>query len=527
MRAERSERLRVKAGEVRASARAPRWVVPAVKAALVAADACVAVASFVAAYMIREGGGVIASFGDGGGPLVRLREGVWWSAQFQPYAALLWFVVVVRLLSAAYYDLYRLRGEFSYLDECVRVFRATAVGSLLVVAWAFLYRGGFEFRAFSYARGVFVLDFLLALGAYTSLRLAARAVQSAVRRREVNLIPTLVVGRGREAALCVREMRARRELGYRVIGIVEAGAPADDAPREFEGVPVVADLSTLPEAIRETGANEVIITDPAVPGDLLFDVMMRVGRRRGVEFRVAPSLFNSIPRKTEADQIGVLPVITLFREPLGPGARLLKRASDILVAGAALVLLAPLWLVLAALIKLDSRGPVLYAQERVGMDGRIFLFLKFRTMRAGSDDREHREYQRRYIKGQPDTNMGDSLRPVYKLAADPRVTRVGRLLRRASLDELPQLLNVLRGDMSVVGPRPPIPYEVEAYELWHRKRLDMKPGMTGLWQVSGRNRLSFDEMVRLDLFYIENWSLWLDLKIMLRTLPVLLRGEAY
>src|ERR1043165_8871436 len=274
MRAERSERLRVKAGEVRASARAPRWVVPAVKAALVAADACVAVASFVAAYVVREGGAVA-----GGWTLARLREGVWWSAQFQPYAALLWFVVVVRLLSAAYYDLYRLRGEFSYLDECVRVFRATAVGSLLVVAWAFLYRGGFEFRAFSYARGVFVLDFLLALGAYTSLRLAARAVQSAVRRREVNLIPTLVVGRGREAALCVREMRARRELGYRVIGVVEAGALAKDAPREFEGVPVLADLASLPEVIRETGANEVIITDPAVPGDLLFEVMMReIGR---------------------------------------------------------------------------------------------------------------------------------------------------------------------------------------------------------------------------------------------------------
>ena len=196
-------------------------------------------------------------------------------------------------------------------------------------------------------------------------------------------------------------------------------------------------------------------------------------------------------------------------------------------AAATLVLLAPVWLVVSLLIKLDSRGPVLYRQERVGMDGRIFLFLQFRTMRAGADDREHREYQRRYIQGQPDTNMGDSLRPVYKLHTDPRVTRTGRWLRRTSLDELPQLLNVLRGDMSVVGPRPPIPYEVEAYELWHRKRLDMKPGMTGLWQVSGRNRLSFDEMVRLDLFYIENWSLWLDLRIMLRTIPVLLRGEAY
>src|ERR1700760_2946971 len=228
MRLEQYKQPRVSAGDVRAAARAPRWVVPAVKAALVAADVCVAVASFVAAYVLREGFGPIASFGDGGGPLAHLREGVWSSAQFQPYAALLWFVVTVRLLSSAYYDLYRLRGEFSYLDECARVFRATAVGSLLIVAWAFLYRGGFEFRAFSYARGVFVLDFVIALAAYTVLRLAARGAQSAVRRREVNLIPTLVVGRGAEAALCVREMRARRELGYRVIGVVETDASADD-----------------------------------------------------------------------------------------------------------------------------------------------------------------------------------------------------------------------------------------------------------------------------------------------------------
>ena len=159
------------------------------------------------------------------------------------------------------------------------------------------------------------------------------------------------------------------------------------------------------------------------------------------------------------------------------------------------------------------------------MDGRVFLFFKFRTMRAGSDDSQHREFQRKYIKGQPDSNQGDDSRPAYKLRSDERVTRLGGILRKASLDELPQLFNVLRGDMSIVGPRPPIPYEVESYELWHRKRLDMKPGITGLWQVSGRNRLPFDEMVRMDLYYIENWSLLLDLKIIMQTLPVMLRGD--
>jgi exopolysaccharide biosynthesis polyprenyl glycosylphosphotransferase len=373
---------------------------------------------------------------------------------------------------------------------------------------------------------VFVIDFLLALAGYLVLRCSVRAAQVFARRRQLNLIPTLVVGRGDEAAIFISEMRNRPELGYRVIGVVE-NSLHDTGPAEFEGVPVIGGLKELPEAIREAGANEVIIADSTVPGEALFDVMMRVGRGRGVEFRIAPSLFNFLPRKTEVDQIGALPMITLFRSPLSNVARLVKRSSDLLIAFAATLVFLPLWLLITLLIKLDSRGPVLYQQERVGMDGRVFLFYKFRSMRPDADDATHREFQRRYIAGQPVVKPASDGRPVYKLQADPRVTRVGRWLRRLSLDELPQLLNVLRGDMSVVGPRPPIPYEVESYELWHRKRLDMKPGMTGLWQVSGRNRLPFDEMVRLDLFYIENWSLLLDLKIILKTLPVMLRGDAY
>ncbi|HZH91698.1 MAG TPA: sugar transferase [Pyrinomonadaceae bacterium] len=517
MRAERFDKLRVTASAVRAEARAPQWVLPSVKVGLVVADSVVAAVSFLAAFYLRESERIIAGW-DAAGRLV-------WSAEFAPYAAVLLFVVPVRVLAHAYYELYKLRGEFSYVDDCLRVFKATAVASLLIVAVAFLYRGGTAFRAFSYSRAVFVIDFAFALFACGALRLAMRATQAMVRRRGVNLIPTLVVGRGAEASLCIREMQQRPELGYRVIGVVENGAIDKSVPETFEGVPVIGQINDLAETIRETAANEVIVADPGVSGDLLFDVMMRVGRIRGVEFRIAPSLFNCLPRKTEIDQIGALPMIQLFREPLSSTARIVKRGMDILVASLALAVLSPLWLIIAAVIKLDSPGGVFYKQERVGMDGRIFLFLKFRTMQSGSDDAAHRDYQRKYIAGQSETNLGDETRPVYKLRTDPRVTGVGRILRRLSLDELPQLLNVLRGDMSVVGPRPPIPYEVEAYELWHRKRLDMKPGLTGLWQVSGRNRLSFEEMVRLDLFYIENWSLLLDLKIILRTLPVMLRGD--
>jgi exopolysaccharide biosynthesis polyprenyl glycosylphosphotransferase len=513
MRAERKREQLTEARAVRVPGRAPKWIIPTMKLLLVITDALVAAGCFVLAFSLREG---VSAF-DAGGSV--------WSQRFAPYAALLPIVVFIRLLSFRYDDLYRLRGEFSFVDDSIRIFKATAIGSLLIVAAAFLYRGGFEFRAFSYARGVFVVDFFLVLVSVIAVRFVMRSAQTVVRRRQVNLIPTLVVGRGPEAALFIREMRERPALGYRVIGVVDT--KASDHAGSYEGVPVIASLEGLPEAIRDSAANEVIIADPQVSGDALFEVMMRCGRRRGVEFRIAPSLFNCLPRKTEIDQIGVLPMIRLFREPLSSGARLLKRTFDVTVSALAIVLLFPLWLLLALLIKFDSKGPVLYKQERVGMDGRLFLLYKFRTMIADADPEMHREYQRAFIEGRAEANLGNAQKPTYKLFADPRITRVGQFLRRTSLDEVPQLLNVLMGDMSIVGPRPPIPYEVEAYELWHRKRLDMKPGVTGLWQVSGRNRLPFEEMVRLDLFYIENWSLLLDLKIILRTGFVIISREGY
>lgn len=516
---------------VRTSSRAPQWVIPTVKGTLVAGDALIAAVSFAAAFYFRQGVPVFQQPAAGDFEFV-------WSSQFAPYGALVPFVILIRVLALRYYDLYRLRGEFSFVDDGFRVFKSTAIGSLLIVAAAFLYRGGFDYRAFSYARSVFLVDFIIALGSFYAVRLLVRGAQSFFRNRGINLIPTLVVGRGPEAAFCIKEMRERPSLGYRVIGVVESSGFGQGGvgPRlpytgnspgiaTYEGVPIVSDFAGLPDAIRESRANEVIIADSAVNSDALFDVMIRCGRRRGVEFRIAPSLFNCLPSKTEVDQIGALPMIRLFREPLSDFARGTKRFSDIAIASLTLTLFSPFWLLIALLIKFDSKGAVFYSQERVGMDGRIFLVYKFRTMRTNADSEIHREYQRKFIAGHAEANVGDDDRPAYKLRNDPRVTRVGRVLRRLSLDEVPQLFNVLRGDMSVVGPRPPIPYEVESYELRHRKRLDMKPGLTGLWQVSGRNRLPFEEMVKLDLLYIENWSLLSDVKIILRTVMVMIRGD--
>jgi exopolysaccharide biosynthesis polyprenyl glycosylphosphotransferase len=205
----------------------------------------------------------------------------------------------------------------------------------------------------------------------------------------------------------------------------------------------------------------------------------------------------------------------------------LKRMFDVGGSLITLILLSPLLALIAALIKLTSKGPVFFRQTRVGQYGEKFTFLKFRTMDARNNSSIHKDYVRRFISGKAYFNEGEhGQSPVYKLVDDTRVTRVGRFLRRSSLDELPQLLNVLKGEMSLVGPRPPIPYECDDYELWHRRRLlEAKPGITGLWQVNGRSKTTFDDMVRLDLRYARSWSLWLDIKILLKTPQAVLSRE--
>jgi len=204
-----------------------------------------------------------------------------------------------------------------------------------------------------------------------------------------------------------------------------------------------------------------------------------------------------------------------------------KRMIDVVGSGVGLIIGAPIFLLIAALVKLSSKGPVFYRQQRIGQHGMPFTFLKFRTMYVNNDHTAHKEYVKKLIAGKAHAHAdGNGNGSVYKMTRDPRVTRIGSFLRRTSLDELPQLINVLKGEMSLVGPRPPIKYEVEAYDIWHRGRLmEAKPGITGLWQVSGRSRIKFDEMVRLDIRYARTWSLWLDLKILLRTPRAVLLGE--
>lgn len=207
--------------------------------------------------------------------------------------------------------------------------------------------------------------------------------------------------------------------------------------------------------------------------------------------------------------------------------RIVKRIFDITGSFLGIIITSPLMIIIAVLIKLTSPGPVLFRQERVGFLGQKFQFLKFRSMAVNADCTIHERYVNELINGRHEKiNQRTKEKPLYKISNDPRVTYIGRILRKTSLDELPQLFNILKGEMSLVGPRPPIPYEVEKYRLWHRGRVfEVKPGLTGLWQVSGRSKMSFDDMVRLDLRYADNWSFWLDIKIILKTFRAVLSAE--
>lgn len=276
-------------------------------------------------------------------------------------------------------------------------------------------------------------------------------------------------------------------------------------------------------------------------GDAAKETILETVRKkvtRALEAHVAPSQVEAMelslylyPDRWESHRPGRQDLAPLYpdlsREREASGVALhIKRAIDVVGSVLALVLLAPVFLAITLAIKLTSRGPVFFRQERLGQSGEPFGCYKFRTMHLNNDARIHKEYVHRLIQGRAAASAAKGAAGVYKITNDPRVTRVGRFLRRTSLDELPQFFNVLKGEMSLVGPRPPIPYELEAYDVWHRRRiLEARPGITGLWQVRGRSRTTFDEMVRLDLQYARTWSLWLDFKILLATPRAVFSGK--
>ena len=317
----------------------------------------------------------------------------------------------------------------------------------------------------------------------------------------------LIVGAGRVAHALRNHLESLRHLGFRFKGFValtEHEAESGDAD-------IIGDVRNCLPLARSLFVDEIFFSVPAEKR--LVISLVEEARAIGIDVRVVPDLYDGLAWNAPVEYIGQFPTIPLHRRDLPIGAFLLKRVIDTTGALLAMILGWPIMLILSAAIKLDSSGPIFYRAQRTGRKGRTFTCYKFRTMCTNADNLK---------ESLKDQNERDGI--LFKITNDPRITRVGRILRKYSLDELPQFYNVLRGDMSLVGPRPPLASEVEQYDLAHLRRLDVLPGMTGLWQVEARQDPSFDSYISLDTAYVENWSLWLDMKILARTLGVVVSG---
>ncbi len=425
------------------------------------------------------------------------------------YVPLREYIPVSLVLTAILLAVYKMEGLYtpkrgtSWLDEVYAIFIGTLAGIGGMIVITFFYRPYFYSRLlFGYAGISVTLTLSLS-------HLMVRQVWGYLRGRGIGVDRVLVVGAGEIGRAIMRSIMALPQLGYRVVGFID-----DEVPEKTIGrFPSLGSTKDLPRLLLERRVDEVIITLPWTSHEEIIKMVAQCERAR-VRARIVPDLFQMSLSRVDVEEVGGIPLLGVKEVSIRGWNLALKRAIDVVVSATTLVLLSPLILLIATLTKLESPGPPLFRQTRIGRNGRPFTLYKFRSMRPEAEEE---------LSEVGDLDEAEGV--FFKIREDPRRTRVGRVLRRLSLDELPQMYNILRGEMSLVGPRPALPSEVERYEEWHRRRLGVLPGLTGLWQVMGRSDLAFDEMVMLDLFYIENWSLWLDLKIMLITIPTILSGK--
>jgi exopolysaccharide biosynthesis polyprenyl glycosylphosphotransferase len=428
-----------------------------------------------------------------------------YSASFSAYIPFAGVLTALLLLAYKLEGVYDHRRGASWFDEFYSVVNGTTTGIVIMVVVTFFY------RPLVYSRLLFIYTGALTVALLSFSRLVKSAVLHKLRQRGIGVVRMLIVGAGEVGRTIMRNIVAQPGLGYQVVGFV------DDNPEKgqkdigrFKGL---GSIDNLPRIVQEESIGEVIITLPWMYHRKIISIMTQC-EREGVRARLVPDLLQMSLSRMDVDDLGGVPMIGIKEISITGWKLVMKRAIDFTIALVGLIVSLPLTLLIALAIKLDSPGPVLFRQVRVGKVGRHFVLYKFRSMSEGAEQEQQK------LAG-----MNETEGPIFKIRHDPRCTRVGRFLRRTSLDELPQLYNVLRGEMSLVGPRPPLPTEVEHYEEWHKKRLDVSPGMTGLWQVRGRSELTFDEMVLLDIYYIENWSAALDTEIFLRTIPKVIFGN--
>jgi exopolysaccharide biosynthesis polyprenyl glycosylphosphotransferase len=462
------------------------------------ADAGLAEAFFLTALLLAHSLGVRAGLSD------RL-SGPW------PIVLAILFPLIVGSRG-----LYRLGRFPSWRGQAAAGMRAVAWSIGLSVAALFLFA-----REISPALRLVLTFYHLMLALWMVVVRPLLAVLLQRRFDAASRLPerALVIGSGAVAMEMARRLRRHPER-TEVIALAdsERAGPLVDLPFHR------AALDEVPELAGELDIDLVVLARPDLPREdvvRLSDQLMA----RGVHLRVACNILNKLVDNIPLETLAGVPLLPVAETPLTGVRERMKRAFDLLGAAAGGLVILPAILVLALLVRLNSSGPVLYAQTRVGRNGRPFVLYKFRSMRVAKEDVTHRRYVERLLENGGAASTDETGKKIYKLVDEARVTGIGRFLRRTSLDELPQLLNVLRGEMSLVGPRPCVPFEYDLYKDWQKRRLSITPGMTGLWQVTGRSYVDFEDMVLLDLFYIANWSFSMDLKLLARTVPVVVWGK--
>jgi exopolysaccharide biosynthesis polyprenyl glycosylphosphotransferase len=437
-------------------------------------------------------------------------------APLPPVSADGWFLALVAVTApvvwlgifTAYnlYDNDSLRISVSSFDEVRDLFHAMVVGSLLYLLLSQAVDFFFDWWVYTAVESALFLACALLL-----VPIVRGSIRSWVFPRVMTARRTLIVGSGDDARLVYRKIMAHPEYGLEIVGFLDGDAE-EPLPAAMLGSP--ADIARI---VDEHEIDRVLLASSVGSHEETLD-LVRTVRRPDVQVSIVPRYFEIFTTHAKLDDVEGMPVVTLPPMRLGRSSRLLKRSVDVVVAGTALLVLAPLLAAVAVAIRFDSKGKALYRQPRRGRLGSTFQIVKFRSMYVGAEQRRSEVLHMNEVDG-----------PLFKIkGTDPRVTRVGGFIRRTSIDELPQLWNVLKGEMSLVGPRPFVVYEADKITGWASRRLDMTPGITGLWQVLGRNDIPFEEMTKLDYLYVTNWSLWWDLKIMCQTIPVVLgRRGAY
>ncbi|HEY8713035.1 MAG TPA: sugar transferase [Thermoanaerobaculia bacterium] len=417
------------------------------------------------------------------------------------------FVLVIWSVLLFSYHSYHSHRTIPLTKETLTILRVVAVGNLLLATLAYL----LPLRQLS--RVWFVLFAALSTVLLVAGKILLRVLARYVRTKGLNYRTVLLVGTGRRALDVARMIVNHKYWGYKILGFVSDGHRLPNGWARYRIFGAVPDLKKILEQTRVEPIDEIVFAVTRKKLDEMKQIFLMC-EELGIRTRVAMNFFQNRVARMEVEEIEGIPFLTFTTTPSDETELAFKRALDVAVSMLILTLTAPVLLIAALAIRMTSPGSIVFKQERIGLNGRIFTLYKFRTMIEDAHER----------RGEV-THLNEMTGPVFKAKDDPRVTAVGRWLRKFSLDEIPQLWNVLKGDMSLVGPRPPIPEEVASYHRWHRRRLSMKPGLTCLWQISGRNQVDFDRWMQMDLQYIDNWSPSLDLKILLRTIPAVLSGR--